>query len=140
MRARRAVGLADERAESPPESVLRVVLRCAGLAPVPQYVVRDAEGRFVARVDLAFPDVRIAVEYDGAWHGRPGELARDRRRHNALVAAGWTVVHITAADMHAPDRVVASVTALLRERGLFRLPSTGESRKSPRSMARREES
>jgi very-short-patch-repair endonuclease len=120
VRARRAVDLADERAESPPESVLRVLLRSTGLAVVPQHVVRDVGGRFVARVDLAFPELRVAVEYDGAWHGRPGELARDRRRHNALVAAGWTVVHVTAADMHTPDRVVASVTALLSERGVVR--------------------
>ena len=134
VRARRAAGLADERAESPPESVLRVLLRSAGLAPVPQYVVRDTEGRFVARVDLAFPELKVAVEYDGAWHGQPGELARDRRRHNALVAAGWTVVHITAADLHAPDRVVASVTALLRERGVLRHSTTGMSRTTPRSV------
>ena len=133
VRARRAVDLADERAESPPESVLRVLLRSAGLAPVPQYVVRDSEGRFVARVDLAFPALQLAVEYDGAWHGQPGELARDRRRHNTLVAAGWTVVHVTAADMHAPDRVVASVTALLRERGVLRPSPTREGRNSPRS-------
>lgn len=133
VRARRAVDLADERAESPPESVLRVLLRSAGLVPVPQYVVREAEGRFVARVDLAFPECRVAVEYDGAWHGRPGELARDRRRHNALVAAGWTVVHVTAADMHEPDRVVASVAALLSERGVLRLATKSETRISPRS-------
>ena len=133
VRARRAVDLADERAESPPESVLRVLLRSAGLVPVPQYVVRDAEGRFVARVDLAFPELKVAVEYDGAWHGRPGELARDRRRHNALVAAGWTVLHVTAADMHAPDRVVASLTALLSERGVLRPSASRESRTSPRS-------
>lgn len=86
--ARRAVAFADERAESPPESVLRVLLRTAGLRAVPQYVVHDVGGRFVARVDLAFPESRIAVEYDGAWHGQPGQLARDRRRLNALVAAG----------------------------------------------------
>ncbi len=133
VRARQAVDLADERAESPPESVLRVLLRFAGLSPVPQYVVRDAEGRFVARVDLAFPELRVAVEYDGAWHGRPGEPARDRRRHNALVAAGWTVVHVTAADLHAPARVVASVTALLGERGVVRPSAFRESRSSPRS-------
>jgi hypothetical protein len=41
----------------------------------------------------------VAVEYDGAWHGRPGQLAHDRRRLNALVAVGWTVLHVTAADM-----------------------------------------
>ena len=47
-RARQAVALADGRAESPPETVLRVLLRTAGLSPVPQYVVRDS-GRTLHR-------------------------------------------------------------------------------------------
>ena len=117
-RARRAAALADGRAESPPETVVRVLLRAAGLVPVPQFVVRDAAGRFVARVDLAFPSQRVAVEYDGAWHGRPGQLARDRRRLNALVAVGWRVVHLTAADLHDTDGVLAAVGAALAERGV----------------------
>jgi very-short-patch-repair endonuclease len=121
-RARRAVALADGRAESPPESRLRLLLRLAGLTPVPQYVVRDADGRFVARVDLAFPEHRVAIEYDGAWHGQPGQLARDRRRLNALVAAGWTVLHVTAADMHEPAALLDGVRMVLadRERGVGR--------------------
>lgn len=137
-RARRAVALADGRSESPPETVLRVLLRTAGMLPVPQFVVRDAGGRVIARVDLAFPAARTAVEYDGAWHGHPGELGRDRRRHNALVAAGWTVLHITAADMHRPESVVASVQRLLsdRERGVARLTAARESPTSPRSASR----
>lgn len=117
-RARRAASLADERAESPPESVLRVLLRTAGLAPVPQFVVRDADGRFLARVDLAFVAERVAVEYDGAWHGQPGQLARDRKRLNGLVAAGWRVVHVTAADLHRPERILATIRAVLAERGV----------------------
>jgi hypothetical protein len=40
-RARRAVALTDGRAESPPESRLRVILQLAGLTPQPQYVIRD---------------------------------------------------------------------------------------------------
>lgn len=124
-KARRAVGLADERAESPPESRLRLLLRLAGLAPIPQYVVRDAEGRFLARVDLAFPELKIAIEYDGAWHGQPGQLGRDRRRLNALTAAGWIVLHVTASDMHEPETLVAAVRRLIteRERGVM-TPST----------------
>ncbi|MGY2129140.1 endonuclease domain-containing protein [Blastococcus sp. SYSU DS0617] len=101
--------------------MLRVLLRGEGLAPVPQFVVRDADDRFVARVDLAFPAQRVAVEYDGARHGRPGQPAHDRRRLNALVAAGWRVVHLTAADLHDPDGAIASVRAVLRERGLRHL-------------------
>jgi very-short-patch-repair endonuclease len=132
-RARRAVALSDERAESPPESVLRVLLRLAGLMPEPQYVVRDAEGRFVARVDLAFPEQRVAIEYDGAWHGRPGQLARDRRRLDALVAAGWTVLHVTAGDLHDPSALVNAVRRLLLDRGVVHLPGTDEGCTSPRS-------
>jgi very-short-patch-repair endonuclease len=137
--ARRAVALADGRAESPPESVLRLLLRSAGLAPVPQYVVRDADGRFLARVDLAFPEQRVAVEYDGAWHGKPGQLARDRRRLNALVAAGWTVLHVTAADMHQPESVVRAVCALLAhgERGIVDLATASRRANSPRSAPSR---
>ena len=122
-RARRAIGLSDRRAESQPESRLRVALVLGGLCPVPQHVVRDEEGRFVARVDLAFPEVKVAVEYDGAWHGGRGQLSKDRRRLNALVRAGWQVLHVTAADMHDQDRLVGAVRDLVvaagsRETGL----------------------
>lgn len=115
-RARRALELSDARAESPPESRLRFALREAGLAPVPQHVVLDADGRFVARVDPALPDVRLALEHDGsAVHDRPDAFVRDRRRQNALVAAGWTVLRSTASDLRrgaAP--AVAQVLGLLR--------------------------
>jgi very-short-patch-repair endonuclease len=121
-RAPRAVELADERAESPQESRLRVLLQMAGLAPVPQHRVLDATGRFLARVDLGFPEHRVAIEYDGAWHGHPGQLSRDRRRLNALVTAGWTVLHVTAADMHDPSALVGRIVELLgrRDRGVVR--------------------
>lgn len=112
--ALRAVELADARAESQPESRLRVVLAMAGLPPVPQHVVRGPDGEFLARVDLAYPDHRVAVEYDGAWHAEAGQFARDRRRLNRLTAAGWVVVHVTASDLRDPAALVARVRALLR--------------------------
>jgi very-short-patch-repair endonuclease len=111
--ALQAICWADPRAESPPESLVRVQLRRRGLVPAPQFVVRDGRGGFVARVDLAFPEQRVAVEYDGAWHAEQGQFAKDRRRLNALLAAGWRVVHLTAADLRTPDAVAARVRALL---------------------------
>lgn len=100
VRARRALELSDARAESPPESRLRLAFRAAGLVLEPQHVVLDASGRFVARVDLALPDLRIAVEHDGrAVHDRADAFVADRRRQNALVAAGWTVLRFTATDL-----------------------------------------
>jgi hypothetical protein len=100
--ARRAVELADPRAESVPESKMRVLLVLAGLEPVPQYWIEDATGR-LARVDLAFPAQRVAVEYDGDW--RDGELwalNRDRDRLNRVHAAGWDVVFVTAPLLRDP--------------------------------------
>ena len=100
VRARRALELSDARAESPPESLLRLALVQAGLRPVPQFVVLDEHGRFVARVDLALPAQRLAFEYDGrAVHEREDVFVRDRRRANDLARVGWTVLRFTAADL-----------------------------------------
>jgi hypothetical protein len=112
-KARAVCGLADERAESPQETRLRLLIGRSGLpAPVAQFVVRDG-GRRIARVDFAWPERKVALEYDGLWHGEPGQFARDRQRLNRLHAAGWTVVFVTAADLHRPAEILARLTALL---------------------------
>ncbi|MGY1760495.1 hypothetical protein ACI79G_13110 [Geodermatophilus sp. SYSU D00779] len=112
-RAREVCRLADGLAESPPETRLRLLITRAGLpAPVAQHVVRDARG-FVARVDFAWPEHCVAVEYDGAWPAEPGQFARDRQRLNRLQAAGWRVVFVTAADLHRPDELVRRIAAAL---------------------------
>jgi hypothetical protein len=111
--AREIADLADGLAESPQETRVRLVLRRGGLpTPVAQYRVFDRDG-FVARVDFAYPELRLAIEYDGAWHGGPGQLASDRRRLNRLTAAGWRVVFVTAQDLHDPEALVQRVHAAL---------------------------
>jgi hypothetical protein len=111
--ARAAVAKADGLAESPQETRVRLVLLAGGLpAPAAQYVVRVG-GRFVARVDFAWPEHRLALEYDGTWHGEPGQFARDRERLNRLTAAGWRVVFVTAADLRRPELLVARVRGVL---------------------------
>lgn len=112
-RAQRAVRLVDRRAESRPESKVRAVLTLAGIAVVPQFVVRNGSGGFVARVDLAVPHLRMAIEYDGAWHGDPRQLPRDRRRLNHLTAAGWRVLFLTAEDLRDRRALAAKVRAFL---------------------------
>ncbi len=112
-RVRRACARADGLAGSPQETRLRLLMADGGLpAPVAQYVVRH-QGREVARVDFAWPELRLAVEYDGAWHAEPGQFARDRQRLNRLQAAGWTVVFVTAADLHRPVQLLATIRAAL---------------------------
>jgi len=111
--ARAACGLADGLAGSPQETRLRLLIGRSVLPPpIAQHEVVDG-GRFVARVDFAWPEQRVALEYDGLWHAEPGQFARDRARLNRLTAAGWRVVFVTAADLHRPDQLVARIAAAL---------------------------
>ncbi|MQA32786.1 hypothetical protein JD78_00014 [Modestobacter roseus] len=112
-RARRAVALADGLAESPKETELRLLVHRSNLPrPVAQHEVRR-DGRFVARVDFAWPDRRLAVEYDGLWHRDPRQFGDDRERLNRLTAAGWRVVFVTARDLHRPAELLARIAAAL---------------------------
>jgi hypothetical protein len=113
-RARAAVSAADGLAGSPQETRLRLLLHSSALPrPVAQYEVRDPDGRFVARVDFAWPEHRLAVEYEGVWHGEPQQVAKDRARLNKLTACGWRVVFVTAADLRDPVRLIARIAAAL---------------------------
>ncbi|MFJ8581952.1 endonuclease domain-containing protein [Micromonospora sp. NPDC093277] len=117
-RARWVFGLADPRAESPAESALRVRLVLAGLPrPLVQHPVRLLSG-LVLHPDLAWPEFRVAVEYDGHWHAEPDQLHRDRRRLNQLVTAGWLVLHVTSHRLHREfPAVVREVRTALTSRG-----------------------
>lgn len=114
-RARATFPLLDGRAESIPESVLRLVLVQDGLTPVPQFEVFDIHG-FVARVDLGFPEAKVAVEYDGAWHSDPEQSRRDRVRRQRLRACGWRVIVVIAHRL-ANDRkgILADVWTALTQ-------------------------
>jgi hypothetical protein len=113
-RARSVCALADGLAESPQETRLRLLIHRSDLPrPVAQYRVTDSRGGRIARVDFAWPDRKIALEYDGLWHAEPGQFAKDRRRLNRLREAGWTVIFVTAADMHQPGELIARIAAAL---------------------------
>lgn len=81
--------------------------------PKPQFRV-VAPDSLVAYVDLAFPDVLLAVEIDGyVAHSRPAASRYDRVRQNALVAKlEWTVLRYTPYEIAtAPGRLVAEIWA-----------------------------
>ncbi|TMD72219.1 MAG: DUF559 domain-containing protein [Chloroflexi bacterium] len=107
-RLRRAVRMADPRAESPMETRLRIALIRAKLPrPSVQANLRDAAGNFVGRADLYYPDRRLVIEYDGENH--KDRMVADVRRQNALMNAGFHLLRFTAADLRAPRSVVAQV-------------------------------
>ncbi|MFD1237575.1 hypothetical protein ACFQ34_30185 [Pseudonocardia benzenivorans] len=113
---RAASSRADARAESPMETRMRLLLVDAGLPPpVPQYEL-VVDGRVVARFDLAYPDARLAIEYDGAGH----DDRLDRRRDIRTGALGWQTVRLVSADiLQTPEETAASVRAVLRRRLLL---------------------
>lgn len=88
---RRLVAARGSRAplESPLERKAFRLLTSAGLPePVPQHPVYDGDF-LVARVDLAYPAVGVAIEVDGyRWHSGRRVWARDLQRRNRLTALG----------------------------------------------------
>ena len=114
-RAQRALVLADGRAQSPPESWVRVACHLAGLpAPVPQFVVVQ-DGVWLGQVDLAWPEVKLIVEYEGAYHFAGEQIVKDDARYERLIAAGWRVIRLLAADLRDLDGVVARIAAALTQ-------------------------
>ena len=113
---RATLGHVEMLSESPMESRLRMALVLGGLPrPVAQHIV-FAAGQFVARLDLAYPDRRLGVEYDGR-EAHPLGLARDRRRARALAAAGWLLLPFTAEDvLGGADRAVIETARMYARR------------------------
>jgi very-short-patch-repair endonuclease len=103
--AERALKMCDPKAESPPESPLRVELHLVGIMVVAQYWV-IWQGEFIARVDLALPEIKLAIEYDGQWHGDHHQLGRDRARVRLLNQAGWIVIQVTKEDLRNIRQII----------------------------------
>src|SRR3989475_5496630 len=70
---------------SPIEVALYDAMRREGLSPFPQFYI---QGYYA---DFAFPDVRVAVEADGAAYHEGVRHEQDRKRDWILGRAGWTV-------------------------------------------------
>lgn len=107
--------LADPLAESAMETRLRLLLVRSGLPPpVAQHPVVDERGRIVAILDLAYPEILVAIEYDGADHFAAPRVLRDGRRLTRLAALGWRVHRYYAADVYRrPDQIVHDIRRAL---------------------------
>lgn len=114
--ARRALPLLDPAAESPRESIVRAHLVLGGVpAPVCNLDIH-ADGRWIARVDMCWPEQRLIVEYDGSGHLDEAQRRRDAARLSALQEAGWLVIVLTADDLRRPGHLVARISRLLASR------------------------
>lgn len=83
-----------------------------GLGIVRQHPLTLPSGRPVL-VDLAFPDLQLAVEVDHPqWHATPEALQRDHSRDNEMTVMAWEHLRFTTDDV--TDRL-GSCAAIVRE-------------------------
>jgi hypothetical protein len=117
--AREAAALVRRGVDSPMESRLRLLLVLSGL-PEPQVgrVVTDSAGGWLAKPDLSYPEIQLAIEYDGQHHLVDArQWQQDIRRRENLEREGWLVRVITARDLHqTPGTVVSRIAQDLHTR------------------------
>ncbi len=117
--ARRALPLLSPHSASAPESHLRLRLREWGLPdPALDVDVRDASGRLLSCTEIAYPEFRVAFEYEGDHHRvSRAQWDRDIEKAREYTAARWITVRVTARLLYAtPERLRGIAEATLRSR------------------------
>ena len=124
--------LADPRLESVGEDRFSFLTYQQSLPrPDPQVEIFAEDGTLVARVDFAWPDAGVFVEFDGRMkyhrHRRQGEtleeyLMREKaREHEICQLTGWTCIRVSWADLSRPRLLADRIRRIL----LARLPVAG---------------
>lgn len=129
---RRGAAQADELlalvtgcAASPPESWLRLLVVDAGFPPpLDQFEVVDLQGRVRYVLDMCWPRLRIALEYDG-YEAHEAREFEDAQRDEDLARRGWITVRARAADLRDPARLLDELRETFRARGATTGPATG---------------
>ena len=68
-------------------------------------------------LDLAYPKIRLAVEYDGRDHRTADRALHDLHREAYLTKRGWDVLRLRASVVHDPREVAVRVHRELFTRG-----------------------
>lgn len=118
------LSLTDSRIESVGETRTYLLCRRAGLPrPEPQHEVYDERGALLGRVDFAWPEHGVFLEFDGREkylkYRQPGEsvhdaVLREKRREELICqVTGWRCIRITWADLARPEVIAARIHRLL---------------------------
>ncbi len=83
----------------------------------------DADGRVVARVDFAWPELKVFLEFDGRIKyekllregERPSDVVIREKQREELVCrlTGWRCIRVTWDDLASPGRLAAKIRAVL---------------------------
>lgn len=119
--------LADGRIESVGESrTFHAIYRERLPLPIPQLVLVDERGREVARLDFAWPQYGVWLEFDGRIKYqkllREGEsvtdvVLREKKRQEMIEdLTGWRCIRVTWDDLRYPERLAAKIRAAFAAR------------------------
>lgn len=119
-RARDALALVRPRTDSVKESELRLMIVRYGLPePIVNFEIRNQFGAFVGFGDLAYPQFKVLVEYDGGHHREDEkQFNRDINRLDDIMELDWRVIRVNKS--HVDNRAVgrlAKIRSALIERG-----------------------
>ncbi|NIH82514.1 DUF559 domain-containing protein [Amycolatopsis viridis] len=111
------LALGTTGAESPQESRLRLIIIDAGFPiPVTQHPIITLQGELLYRLDLAWPELRIGVEYDG-YEAHEGRETQDAARDARLSSRGWCIIRVRKGDLADPARFLTELREAFRGRG-----------------------
>ena len=95
-------------------------------APQFQYLIRDAEGKPVARADFAYPESKVAIFIDGyTFHSRKIAWERDLRQRRQLQMLGWKVLSFSFSEtVRNPAECAANLRVFLERKITQSMPSS----------------
>jgi hypothetical protein len=92
-------------------------LQSRGFRMVDEHPVHASDGRLIAELDLALPELQIGVECQSwRWHATPTARAADAARKRRVRLLGWELVEVWWNDLHRLDEVVAELFLLIDRR------------------------
>lgn len=105
-------------ADSPQETRMRLILACSRLGePALNHVIVNAWGQPAIWPDAAYPEQRIALQYDGGHHADPGQVRSDTRRRALTERLGWREVRVFKEDLDGDKPfLLEKVKAVMRFR------------------------
>lgn len=111
--AREALPLLHDRAESRPETLLRIILVHAGFRPEINHTLIDTETGRARRPDFLLREERVILEYQGDYHRTKEQWRKDMTRRSRLEAQGRRVMELNADDLKDAAELVARIHALI---------------------------
>lgn len=116
---REVLDLADDGAESPQETRLRLLYTEARMRPTQTQIEVFYYGQQIGRIDMGWPEWKVGVQYDGFQHWTdPAQRTKDIDQNVEYADLGWRIVRV-GADLlrYRQGTIVARTREALRAAG-----------------------